>query len=112
MGFFVVGPGPLGRMIGVRVIEADDVFSTLPAFTLDADQFARVDVIAIVGGIDACVAATGGTGYASTAIFIETAEKDSAALVGIGFFSMGSDLFVVFVGEYQHRSKYPIQRKT
>ena len=49
MGFGQVGLRPLGRMVGVRVIEADDVFAALAAFALNADQFLGIDVVAVVG---------------------------------------------------------------
>ena len=60
MSFGVVGLRPLGGMIGVGVIEADDVFAALASFPLDANQFLGIDVVAIVGGVGAGVAAAGG----------------------------------------------------
>ncbi len=39
MGFGQIGLRPAGGVIGVGVVEADDVLAAIAAFTLDADQF-------------------------------------------------------------------------
>ena len=59
MGFGEIGLRPSRGMIGMRVVEADDVFAALPAFALDADQFARIDVIAVLRRIGSSIAAAG-----------------------------------------------------
>ena len=62
MGLGEIGGGPARGMVRVGVVEADDVFAALAAFTLDADEFLGIDVVAVVGGIGAGVAAAGGRG--------------------------------------------------
>ena len=44
------------------MVEADDVFAALAAFTLDADKFLGIDVVAVVGGVGAGVAGAGDGG--------------------------------------------------
>ena len=48
VGFGEISLRPLRRMVGMGVIEADDILAAFAAFTLDADQFARIDVIAVL----------------------------------------------------------------
>src|ERR1700751_4233351 len=59
---FVIGLRPLGGVIGVRVVEAYDVLSALASFSLDADQFLGIDVVAIVRRISPGVAGPRGRG--------------------------------------------------
>ena len=60
VGFSEIGCRPLSRMVGMRMVEADNIFAALAPFALDADQFAGIDVVAIMRRIAAGVAATGG----------------------------------------------------
>jgi len=46
-------------MVRVRVVEADDVFSALASLALDADEFFRIDVVAVVRRVVASVAGAG-----------------------------------------------------
>src|SRR6202034_2743022 len=92
-------------MVGMRVIEADDVFSAVTAFALDADQFLGIDVVAVVGRIGASVATARGRSNDAGAIVFEAAEEDTAAFVGICFFPALADCVVIFAFEFQHGSK-------
>src|SRR4051812_13573384 len=76
VSFGEVGLRPFRGMVGVGMVEADNVFSAFAAFTLDADQFARVDAVAVVGGVGAGVAAGGGRGHDFCAVVIEAAKED------------------------------------
>ena len=51
MGFFQVRLRPLRRMVRMRMIKADDIQSATPCLLLDADQFLRRNLIAIVSGV-------------------------------------------------------------
>lgn len=102
VGLFVIGFRPLGGMIGMGMVETDDVFSAVAAFALDADQFFRIDVVAVVSGIGAGVAATCSAGDGAGAVVFEAAEENSTAFVGIGLFAMAADSFVVGFFELQH----------
>ena len=83
-------------MVGVRVIEADDVVSALAPFTLDADEFLGIDVVAVVSGIGAGVSSTDSRCHDAVAIVIEAAEQYSAAFVRISFFAVAAETSVVF----------------
>ena len=56
MGFGEVGLRPLRGVVGVRVVEADDVEAVAARLALDFDQLLRGDVVAVVGGVGAGVA--------------------------------------------------------
>ena len=86
----------------MRVIEANDVLSAVAAFALDANQFLRVDIVAVVSGIGASVAATGRIGDNARAVVFETAEQNSTAFVRIRLFAMLADCFVIVTGEFEH----------
>jgi hypothetical protein len=89
-------------MIGMGMIEADDIFSALAALALDADQFLGIDVIAVMGRVVARVAARGGADDGFCAIVFKAAKQDAAALVGIGLFSVMTNLRVDRLGDFQH----------
>jgi len=93
----------LGRMVRMGMVEANDVFSTVAAFALNAYQLAGINVVAVVSGVGACVAATGRAGDDAGAVFIESTEEDSAAFVGVGFFAVAADGVLVSAAEFQHR---------
>ena len=56
MGFGEVGRRPLRGVVGVRVVEADDVEAEAAGLALDLDQLLRGDVVAVVRGVGAGVA--------------------------------------------------------
>ena len=74
VGLGQVGRRPLGGMVRMGMVEADDVFAALAAFTLDAHQFLGIDVVAVVGGVGAGVAAAGGRGDDAGSVVIDAAE--------------------------------------
>jgi hypothetical protein len=98
VGFGEVGFGPLGGVVGVGMVEADDVFSALAGLALDFDQLFGVDVVTVVGGVGAGVA---GSGYAGdySVVVLKLAEQDSAAFVGVGFFAVLAEGFVEWAGD-------------
>ena len=85
--FSKVGLRPASRVVGMRVVEADNVLSTLAAFALDFNELFGVDVVAVVGRVGARIAGTGDGGDESRVV-VDLADKDSAAFVGVGFFSV------------------------
>lgn len=105
MRFGEIGLRPLRRMIGMGVVEANDVFSAFPAFALDAYQFSRVDVVAIMGGIGASVATPSRRGDDSSSIVFKPTQQNAAAFVRIGFFPVLANRVVIFWIYFQHRNK-------
>src|ERR1035438_2400266 len=82
VSFGEIGGRPLGGMIGMGVVEADDIFSALAAFALNADQLFRIDLVAVVGRIVAHVSAAGGTIHGLCAVIFKASEQYATALVG------------------------------
>ena len=48
MGFGEIGRRPAGGVVGMGMVEADDILAALAALALDADQFAGIDVVAVL----------------------------------------------------------------
>jgi hypothetical protein len=106
VGLFVVGFRPLRRMIGMGVVEADDIFSALAAFALDAHQFLGIDVVAIVSGIGARVAAAGSARDDAAAVLFEATKENAAAFVRISLFAVAAKGVVVIGVDLQHRERH------
>src|SRR5271165_3239318 len=92
-------------MVGMGVVEADNVFTALAAFTLDAHQFAWIDVVAVLRRVGASVAAARGGSYDAGAVVVHAAEQHATALVRIGFFAVSAEGFVVLWVEFQHEKR-------
>jgi hypothetical protein len=102
VGFFEVGLGPLGGVVRVGVVEADDVLVAFAGLALDADKFFRVDAVAVLRRVGPGVlAARGGSDGADIAIHL--AEEDATAFMGVGLFAVAADFGVVGNGDFQHR---------
>ena len=56
VGFGEVGGRPLGGVVGVGVVEADDVEAAVAGLALRGDEFLGRDVVAVVRGVGAGVA--------------------------------------------------------
>src|SRR6266481_7624282 len=57
VGFRQVGGRPLRGMVGMGVIEADDVLAVLAAFALNADELSGIDLVAVLWRVLARVTA-------------------------------------------------------
>ena len=90
VGFGEVGGGPLGGVVGVGVVEADDVEAELAAFALGGDELLRRDVVAVVGAVGAGVTGTEEVGDGEV-LLVGVAEEDAAALVRVGLFAVGAE---------------------
>jgi hypothetical protein len=101
VGFFEVGLRPLRGVVGVGMVEADDVFAAFAGQALDADEFFGIDVVAVLWGIGAGVLAAGGGGDGA-GIIVHLAEEDSAAFVGVGFFAVTADVIVMLAIDSEH----------
>jgi hypothetical protein len=110
MGLGEIGLRPLSRVVRVRMIEADDVFTALAAFTLDANQFARINVVTVVGGVCAGVTTARRGDDDARAIVFKTAEQYAAAFVRISLFAVAAKGVVAGAGEYQHSKISPPRR--
>src|SRR5207244_3398187 len=101
VGFGEIGGGPLGGVVGVRVIETDDVERETAGLALDFDELLRGDVVAVVRGVGAGVA--GANDLVDVVAFgVGFAEEDAAALVRVGLFAVSAEGFVVGVADVQH----------
>src|SRR5579864_2337299 len=99
--FLEVGLRPLRGMIGMGVIEADDVLVALARLALDANEFLGINVIAVLGRIGAGVAAAGGRRDRAN-IAIHLAEEDPATFMRISFLAVATDFRVVLGAYLQH----------
>src|SRR5437867_705672 len=89
-------------MVGMGVVETDDVLTALTPSTLNADQFLGIDVVAVVGGIGAGIAGAGDGSNRADAIFIQLPEQHAAAFVGIGLLAVLPESFVLLAPDIQH----------
>src|ERR1700735_5412705 len=74
-------------MIGMGVVEADNVQTAFSSLALNADQFLGRDVIAVMGGIGARIARAYGHLYLVDSVERMT-EQHTATLMGIGLFTV------------------------
>ena len=102
VGFGQVGLRPLRRVVGMRVVEADDVFSSFAAFALDPDELFGIDVVAVVRRIGARVAGPGNRTYDARAIVLHLSEENPAALVRVGGFAVLAKGLVFVSFNFQH----------
>ena len=98
-----VGCRPLRGVVRMGVIKADNILATLAAFALNANQFPRIDVVAVVGRVLARVAAARDARNGLRAVVVEPPQQHAAALMGIGFFSVLTKGGVVGLRELEHR---------
>ena len=104
VGFGLVVRGPVGRVIGVRVVKAGDLQAQAARLALDLHQFGGGDLKAVVGGISAGVAGRNGHGHAP-AILGGIPQQSPAALLGVIVFAMGADGRVDRRGQPQRRRR-------
>jgi hypothetical protein len=74
-------------MVGMRMIETDDVFAALAALALNLHQLARVDVVAVLRRIRTGIAATNRVSHHARVAIYRT-QQNPATLMGIGLFAM------------------------
>ncbi len=74
-------------MIGMGMVEADDVFFAGASFALNVNQFFWINVVPVLRGVGAGIAASGHGRYSAN-FAIHLAEEHSAALVRIGFLAV------------------------
>ncbi len=102
VGFGEIGRRPVGAMIGVRVVEPDDVQLRLARLALNAEQLARIDVIAVVGRVCAGVAAEHDGADILNSFAVDYAQQHAAALVRISLFAMTAKLIELRFADLQH----------
>ena len=105
MGLLEVGWRPARGMIGMRVVEADDVEVALAGLALHPHQFARIDVVAVLGRIDAGVAAADG-GPHLAGVASHNSQQYPTALVRVGLLAVAADLVEVGLVEFQHAAVF------
>src|SRR5579884_919167 len=89
-------------MIGMGVVETNDVLTTLPSLALNTDQFARINVIAVLRRVRPRVAAGYGGRHHPPVVF-KPAQQDAAALVRIGFLAVPPDRLPLRFSDLQHK---------
>jgi hypothetical protein len=101
VGFGEVGLRPPRGVVGVGVVEADDVQRKAAGLALDADQLLGRNVVAVVRAVGARVA---GADDLADAISLgrRVAEEDAAALVGVGLLAVRAEGGVVGVCDMEH----------
>src|SRR5215467_5399581 len=102
MRFGEIGLRPLRGMVGVRMVEADDVFSAGAAFALDADEFLGMNVVAVMRRVLASVA---GGDYADDrlrSVVGKMAQHHTTTLVRISLLPMPAHLVVRSLIKSQH----------
>src|SRR5579872_1602147 len=97
-----VGGRPVRRVVGMRMIKADDVFAPLTALPLNADQLLRIDVVTILWRIIARIATTCNRGYHAYVVSIHLPKQDTTTLVRIGLLAMLSKGREVGLRKLQH----------
>src|SRR5262249_4735425 len=102
VSFRQVGLRPLRRMIWMRMIKTYDVETLLRRLALNGDQFFGIDVVAVVGTIVARVA-TANHLLDGADCALKPAQQNAATLIGIGFFSMVANGFVIVFPHDQHK---------
>src|ERR1035441_3929407 len=104
--FRQIGDRPLRGVVGVGVIEADDILAALAALALNADEFPGIDVVAVVGRVRARVAAAGGARDGLRAVIVEPPEQHTTALAGIGFLAVLTKKDIGGLREAEHQKEY------
>src|SRR5882724_6551987 len=89
-------------MVRVRMIKANDIFSVLASFTLDADEFLGIDLVAVVWRVIASVSGTREASYGFGTVVCKSAEQHAAAFVRIGFFAVQAERIVNAAGDSEH----------
>jgi hypothetical protein len=106
VGFGQVGLRPLRRVVGMRVVEADDVFSSFAAFALDPDELFGIDVVAVVRRIGTRVAGWGNRTYDARTIVLHLAEENAATLVRVGGFAVLAKGLVLVSFNFEHGESF------
>ena len=84
------------------VAEADNVFSALTSFPLDADELLRIDVIAIVRRVIARIASPGDASDGFGTVVRKVPQQHAAAFVRVGFFAVLTKRIVNVAGNGKH----------
>lgn len=105
MCFREVRNRPSRGMIGMRVIEPDDIFPSFPAVALNADKFLRIDVIPVVRRVFPCVSAPGDTRDGLRSIIRKTPKQHTTALMRISFLTVLANGGMIGLRELEHKAK-------
>src|SRR5579872_3317313 len=87
----------------MRVVEADNIFPTLASLPLDANQFARIDVVAVLRRVGTSVPAAHCQTY-DAHLPVDLPEQDAAAFMWIRFLAMLPNRLKVSLSDFQHRT--------
>src|SRR6187402_16121 len=100
--FVEVSLRPLRRMVGMRVIEPDDLQVLLPSLALCLDELLRGNVVTVMRGVGACVARAHQLYDFVFARDDGSSQHDAAALVGIGLLPVLTHRVVLGLFDLQH----------
>jgi hypothetical protein len=85
-----IGLRPVGWMIGMGMVESDDLFVAFPCLPLNSNELLGIDVLPVLGRVRARIAAANNRGHNSHLVF-ELAQQHTAALVRVRLFAMLAD---------------------
>ena len=102
MSFSEISLGPLSRVIGMRVVITDHVLAALSRFLLNPNLVTRINVVTIVRRISSGVTGTRDRSDNARPIIAYATEKDAAAFVRVGFFTMTANDLVISGGDFYH----------
>ena len=77
------------------MIETNDILASITTLTLDADEFLRINVVAVVSRVRTCIAAACGRGHDPRAVIVEPAQQNATAFVRIRLFAVAPDFGVI-----------------
>src|SRR5437868_2965306 len=102
--FSQIGPRPLRRAIGMRVVKADDVETAGASTALRPNQLFWRDVEAVAGAVAARVAA-GHSGCHGALVALHLAQQHSAAFVRISLLAVAANGFKIALRHFQHMGR-------
>jgi len=101
VGFSEIGLRPLRRVVGVRMIEANDLQPPLIGLVLDCNQLLGIDILAVLGPVRSGVAAADRVLNHSITVF-ESAQKGAATFEWISLFAVPAKRLVFSTPDDEH----------
>src|SRR5205807_5677476 len=103
--FLQISERPARRMVRMRMVEADDILTSIAALTLNAHQLLGIDMVTIVRRINPSIPAPGRRGNHAL-VPIRGAQENPATLVGIGFLAVLPDGLIFLLRDLQHGRRF------
>src|ERR1700722_7272960 len=97
-------------MVGMGVIEADDIFAPLASLALNAHQFARSVVVTLLRRVGPGGAAARRRGHDASPVIVHAPQQHATAFVRISLFPVPAESLVMDGCELQHVGKCRSQK--